>query len=132
VPSVECSLKQVLSLPHREKLIPLVYFRPLLMASKAYSKADKKGEYSLSDRKNFSYKVLFDEKGIMRIYNPKPVDMVYEIEKFSGFSAAGIDLIASGQKEEKAVFERLEAKMNGKKIEKSADFTRGHYEKEVC
>ena len=134
IPSVEQSLSQLNNSSLKEKLIPLVYFYPLLMTSKAYSKSGeiKEGEHKLVDRKGFEYKVTFDSSGLLRIYNPDPVDMLYEIDKFSDFFYVGIDLRAVPEQNALFAIEYFSSKLEGRKMPKKfSAFTRGHYEKEL-
>ncbi|MGI6589893.1 MAG: U32 family peptidase [Candidatus Iainarchaeum sp.] len=132
IPSIELSLKEINSLPYKEKLIPLIYFYPLLMTSKAYAKNDSfgKSDFLLKDRKEFIYQVK-NENNLMKIYNPLPVDMAYELEKFDNYNTLGIDFKATTNEEIKEFLNFLEAKILGKKISKTSKFTRGHYEKPV-
>ncbi|MFH1256238.1 MAG: U32 family peptidase [Candidatus Diapherotrites archaeon] len=132
VPSVELSIRQLNEMPFRERLVPLVFFYPCLMVSRAYAKEKMQKEYELSDRKDFRYKVFFDEQGIMRIFNPLPVDMLFELEKFSGFGMVALDFTATEKAEAMDALEFLAEKRKGKKpLKKFAKFTRGHYAEEV-
>jgi len=134
IPSIECSFTQVSEMNFSGKLVPLVFFYPLLMTSKAYSRnpAVKTGNYLLVDRKKFEYKVKLDENKLLRIYNPVPVDMLFELEKFYGFELAGIDLISMNEKESLHAIKFAMEKLLGKNpAKKFASFTRGHYEKEL-
>ena len=132
VPSVECSLKQLEEMGFLEKLAPLVFLYPALMTSKAYAEAGFK-EGTLKDRKGFEYKVAVDEKGILRLYNPMPVDMLFELEKFSGFGAIALDFTATSKDEATQALRYLEEKKQGKQPKKEfSKFTRGHYDREVC
>jgi hypothetical protein len=132
VPSVECTLKQLKEFGRRGRLAPLVFFYPALMTSKAYAKSDCRGEHILIDRKGFKYKVLFDEDRIVRIYNPVPVDMLFELEKFSEFEAIALDFAATERAEALQALGYLAEKIAGKNPQKKfAKFTRGHYDNEV-
>ncbi|MFA6065519.1 MAG: DUF3656 domain-containing protein [archaeon] len=134
IPSVEQSLAQLTTSTFKENLIPLAFFYPLLMTSKAYSKSGviSEGEHLLVDRKGFEYKVTFDSTGLLRIFNPVPVDMLYELDKFSDFFCVGIDLRATNEKDSLFAIEYVSLKMQGKSMHKKfASFTRGHYEKEL-
>ncbi len=132
VPSVELSLEEIFELSFREKLLPLVYFYPLLMTSKAYANSAslKEGVHTLKDRKDFEYKTVFS-RGLFRLYNPVPVDMLFELENFSVFNAIGIDLNATSAKEALDTINYAAEKAIGKKAKKTSKFTRGHYEKPV-
>lgn len=132
IPSIELSLNEINSLPFKEKLIPLIYFYPLLMTSKAYEKNDSIGrnDFLLKDRKEFVYQVKNENK-LLKIYNPLPVDMAYELEKFNSFNIIGIDFKATTSEEIREFLNYLEAKINNTKITKKSKFTRGHYEKPV-
>ncbi|MCX6800571.1 MAG: DUF3656 domain-containing protein [Candidatus Diapherotrites archaeon] len=130
VPSVELSLKEIENLAFGEKLAPLVFFYPVLMTSKAYSKQEKmrEKEWSLEDRKKFEYKISFDREGILRIYNPMPVDMIFELEKFSRFDSIALDFTETKKEEAAQILAYLEEKLAGKNPQKKyAKFTRGHY-----
>lgn len=134
VPSVELSLEEIEKLAHLEKIAPLVFFYPALMTSKSYStQAKALGKNCvLEDRKDFKYKFKFDEKGILRIYNPVPVDMLFEFEKFEKFSAIGIDLTATEKEEALQVIDYLTKTLAGENPQKKyAKFTRGHYLKGI-
>jgi hypothetical protein len=136
VPSVECSMNQLKALAKRKHLAPLVFFYPVLMTSKAYSRSEaidwkKKKEWKLVDRKNFEYRVIFDDNGLMRLYNPLPVDMLFELQKFRGFGMIGIDLISVRKEEALLSLDYAKKKARGAEAKKTAKFTRGHYEKEV-
>lgn len=132
VPSIELSLNEINSLPFREKIIPLIFFYPLLMTSKAYEKNDsiKKEDFLLKDRKEFIYQVK-NENNLLKIYNPLPVDMAYELEKFNHFQKLGIDFKATTKEEIKEFLNFLDSKINNIKMIKKSKFTRGHYEKPV-
>ena len=134
IPSVEQSLSQLNNSALKEKLLPLIYFYPLLMTSKAYSKTGtiKEGEHLLVDRKGFEYKVIFGSDGLLRIFNPVPVDMLYEIDKLSDFFCVGIDLRATPRDNALYSIQYMASKLEGTKLPKKfAAFTRGHYEKEL-
>jgi len=136
VPSVECSLAQLKVMAKRKHLAPLVFFYPVLMTSKAYTRSEaidwkKKKEWKLVDRKGFEYRVIFDESGVMRLYNPLPVDMLFELEKFKGFGMIGIDLISAKKEEVLLSLDYAKKKARGAQAKKVSKFTRGHYEKEV-
>ncbi|MFH1586768.1 MAG: U32 family peptidase [Candidatus Diapherotrites archaeon] len=132
VPSVELSLKQLNEFAHRDRLVPLVFFYPVLMTSRAYAKEKMQKEYEMEDRKGFRYRVLFDRGGIMRIFNPLPVDMLFELESFSGFGMVGLDFTAATKEVAAQALEFLSAKRQGKKaLKKFAKFTRGHYPAEI-
>jgi len=134
VPSVECSFSQINQMSPAEKLLPLVYFYPLLMTSRAYSKDPKikAGEYALIDRKGFEYKALFDSEKILRLYNPVPVEMLFELGRFSKFASVGLDFCAMDEKQafQAIIFalDRIKGRAGKKKF---ASFTRGHYDKEL-
>ncbi|MBT7241128.1 MAG: U32 family peptidase, partial [Candidatus Diapherotrites archaeon] len=132
VPSVELSLGEILALSEQNKVIALVFFYPLLMTSKAYAKKNvfKKNKFILKDKKKFEYRIRF-EKGIMKLYNPAPVDMLYELEKFNKFGSIGIDLKETHTKEAIALLKFYIDKINKKNPSKKSKFTRGHYDKAV-
>jgi putative protease len=133
IPSVECSFNQLEKM-QTGKLVPMVFFYPLLMTSKAYSKSGeiKQEEYVLVDRKDFEYRARFDKDKILRLYNPVHVDMLFELERFSSFGLVGIDFAAFEEKETLMAIEFALDKINGRHAKKKfASFTRGHYEKEL-
>ncbi len=134
IPSVECSLRQIRAMPFKEKLAPLVFFYPLLMTSRAYSKSAelKSKEYTLIDRMGFRYKVLLDERRLLRVYNPVPLDMLPELEKLAGVGYLGIDLKAVTPAEAETALVFASAKIKGVEHKRVFEkFTRGHYEKDV-
>jgi hypothetical protein len=134
VPSVECSFDQIDKLDNSANLVPLIFFYPLLMTSKAYSKNPQitQKEYVLVDRKGFEYRARFDEDKILRLYNPVHVDMLFELERFSKFGLVGIDFSAFEEKDTKLAIEFAIDKINGRHAKKKfSTFTRGHYDKEL-
>ncbi|MCX6799133.1 MAG: U32 family peptidase [Candidatus Diapherotrites archaeon] len=148
IPSVECSLKQLKEMAFGERLAPLVFFYPVLMTSKAYAKQISQGfcaeaqkayakspdfkDCTLKDRKGFEYNAVLDGKGILRLYNPMPVDMLFELEKFSGFGAIALDFTATSKDEATQALRYLEEKKRGGAPKKEfSKFTRGHYDREV-
>ncbi|MFA5931028.1 MAG: U32 family peptidase [archaeon] len=134
VPSVECSFLQIHNLKNTSKLVPIVFFYPLLMTSKAYTKNGeiKQKDYVLVDRKGFEYRARFDEDKILRLYNPVHVDMLFELQRFSKYGLVGIDFSAFEDREVLMAIEFAIDKINGRNAKKKfASFTRGHYEKEL-
>ncbi|MFA4855974.1 MAG: U32 family peptidase, partial [archaeon] len=132
VPSVECSLLQLQEMDFAEKLVPLVFFYPALMTSRAYARAGLCREGILGDRKGFSYTTRFDEKGIFRVFNPVPVDMLFELERFAGFEKVALDFTAATREEALQALQYLGEKRLGKRPKKKfSKFTRGHYDQEV-
>jgi hypothetical protein len=130
IPSIELSLEEIHMLSPREKIIPLIYFYPLLMTSRAYQQSnlfERNQKFNITDRKDFVYQAEVDNDKILRIYNPLPVDMLFEIEKFDSFGAICID-ITQGKSPE-AILEYALSRMRGEKPDKKSKFTRGHYEK---
>ena len=89
-----------------------------------------KNRFTLVDRKEFDYRVRF-EAGLMKIYNPKPVDMLYELEQFNRFVSIAIDLKETHTKEAIALLRFYVDKINQRKPTKKSKFTRGHYDKAV-
>ena len=132
VPSIELSLEEILILDNRDKLLLLAFFYPVLMTSRAYSEKNifEKNKFTLIDRKDYEYRVRFDNK-LMKIYNPMPVDMLYEIEKFNRFATIGIDLKETHTKEAIAILKFYVDKINKRDPSKKSKFTRGHYSKAV-
>jgi len=132
IPSVELSLGEMLALSQHSKIIAPVFYYPLLMTSKAYAKKNifKKNSFTLVDRKEFDYRVRF-EAGLMKIYNPKPVDMLYELEQFNRFASIAIDLKETHTKEAIAILRFYVDKINQRNPSKKSKFTRGHYDKAV-
>ncbi|MEK6959479.1 MAG: U32 family peptidase [archaeon] len=133
IPSVELSLEELKKLSLRELLIPLIYFYPLLMTSRAYVKNNpfNKGLHELEDRKGFKYHTTIDEHGLLRVYNPVPVDMAFEMEKFSDFLMLGVDVCSSNEAESITTIEFASNKLGGKGASKSSKFTRGHFDKPI-
>ena len=129
-PSVELSLSQLSAMTSKGKLLPLIFFYPLLMTSRAYSKSfSLKGKsYTMTDRMGYKYFVTLDDRRLMRIYNPVPVDMIPELDKFLGFGLIGIDLSATSPGEATGALKRLN--MHSQERVPS-HFTRGHYAKDV-
>jgi len=132
LPSAELSIGEILALSQHQKIIAPVFYYPLLMTSKAYAKKNifGKNKFILVDRKEFEYRTRF-ENGLMKIYNPKPVDMLYELENFNRFVSIGIDLKETNTKEAIAVLKFYIDKINQRKPTKKSKFTRGHYDKAV-
>ena len=132
IPSIELSLGEMLALSQHSKIIVPVFYYPLLITSKAYAKKNifKKNSFTLVDRKEFDYRVRF-EAGLMKIYNPKPVDMLYELEQFNRFASIAIDLKETHTKEAIALLRFYVDKINQRKPTKKSKFTRGHYDKAV-
>jgi hypothetical protein len=61
-----------------------------------------------------------------------PVDMLFELEKFSGFGTIALDFTATSKEEAKQALRYLEEKKRGGTPKKEfAKFTRGHYDREV-
>lgn len=134
IPSIECSLRELSSNRYGGRLMPLVFFYPLFMTSRAYQKSTalQKKEYVLADRKGFRYKARFDDRRMLRIYNPVPLDMVQEMEKLSGYPSVAIDLTAASQDESLTALENYFKKVTGQKVvRKENTFTKGHYERDV-
>ena len=132
IPSIELSLEEIHKISNRDKLIVPVFFYPLLMTSKAYEQENifKKNKINLTDRKDYRYRVRFENK-LMKIYNPVPVDMLYELEKFNKFKNIAIDLKETNTAEAIAILKFYVDKINGKKPYKKSKFTRGHFDKAV-
>lgn len=128
IPSIELSLDEIKKLTHREKIITLLFFYPLLMTSKAYDKKNifEKNKFLLTDRKDFEYRARF-ENNLFKLYNPLPVDMLFEIETFSDFNNWGIDLKETTIDEAINVLKYYLGKINHEKPTKKSKFTRGHY-----
>jgi hypothetical protein len=132
VPSVECSLKQIVEMGFAEKIVPLVFFYPALVTSGAYSRAGLCREGILGDRKGFIYTTRFGEKGVFRVFNPVPVDMLFELELFAGFKKVALDFNAATREEAMQAMQYLKEKHSGKNPKKKfSKFTRGHYGQEV-
>ncbi|MDO8647756.1 MAG: U32 family peptidase [Candidatus Diapherotrites archaeon] len=132
IPSSECSLQQLEMISEKQKIMPLVFQYPLLMTSKAFAKNRKPGRLDLKDRKGFAYRAVVEQNGLFRIYNPVPLSMIFEVEKFGEFSAIGLDFREAGVKEAKESLEFLREKLAGKSPRKEfAKFTRGHYFNEL-
>ena len=134
IPSIECSLRQIRAMPFKEKLAPLAFFYPLLMTSRAYSKSVvlKSKEYVLIDRMGFKYKVFLDERRLLRVYNPVPLDMLPELGKLGGFGHVSIDLKAVNPQEAATALDFASAKARGVEQKRAFEkFTRGHYERDV-
>jgi len=129
IPSIELSLKEIQELENNAALIPLVFFYPVLMVSKAYAKSSilEEGNHLLKDRKNFLYKLTIDNNRIAKLYNPVPVDMLFEIEKFSEFNKIGLDLTSLSDEEAIKVLDYAIGKKTQGTPKKTAKFTRGHY-----
>lgn len=128
IPSIELSLDEIKKLTHREKIITLLFFYPLLMTSKAYDKKNifNKNKFHLTDRKDFEYRIRF-ENNLFKMYNPLPVDMLFEIENFSEFNNWGIDLKETNIDEAINVLKYYLGKINNQNPTKKSKFTRGHY-----
>jgi putative protease len=132
VPSVECSLKQLQEMNFSGRVVPLVFFYPVLMVSRAYANEGICREGILGDRKGFTYRTRFDEKGIFRIFNPMPVDMLFELDRFAGFRTVALDFNAATQEEAvQAMQYRGEKRLGKRPVKKFSKFTRGHYGQEV-
>ncbi len=132
IPSIELSLEELKRMNNRDKLILLTFYYPVLMTSKAYEQKNifGKNKMTLLDRKDYEYRVRFENK-LMKIYNPMPVDMLYELEKFNCFENIGIDLKETHTPEAIALLRFYVDKINGKNPSKKSKFTRGHYDNPV-
>jgi hypothetical protein len=114
------------------RVVPLVFFYPVLMVSRAYANEGICREGILGDRKGFTYRTRFDEKGIFRIFNPMPVDMLFELDRFAGFRTVALDFNAATQEEAvQAMQYRGEKRLGKRPVKKFSKFTRGHYGQEV-
>jgi len=132
IPSPECSMAQLEAMQERQRLAPLAFYYPLLMTSKAFAKSSRKGNFRLKDRKGYNYNATIDSNGIFRLYNPMPVNMLFELEKLSEFQMLCLDFRETALGEARQEIEFLKEKLAGKSPKKEfAKFTRGHYFSEL-
>jgi len=88
----------------------------------------------LTDRMGYKYKVTLDDKRILRLYNPLPVDMLPELGKLSDFALFGVDLRAVEKSDARKILENLQKLKNPENKNPGRifkNFTRGHYERDV-
>jgi U32 family peptidase len=132
VPSIELSFTELSRLAHQDKIIALLFYYPLLMTSRAYAEDNifKKTKFTLIDRKEFEYKVRISN-GLFKLYNPLPVDMLYELNRFTRFASRAIDLKESSLEEAIKVLKYYVARNNKQDLSKKSKFTRGHYNNPV-
>jgi U32 family peptidase len=132
VPSIELSLEEISKINNRDKLILLAFYYPVLMTSRAYEEKNifGKNKMTLLDRKDYEYRVRFENK-LMKIYNPMPVDMLYELERLNQYQNIGIDLKETHTPEAIALLKFYVDKINKRNPSKKSKFTRGHYDKAV-
>ncbi|MDD3159901.1 MAG: DUF3656 domain-containing protein [Candidatus ainarchaeum sp.] len=132
IPSVELTMEEIMQLSPRKDLAALVFYYPLLMTSKAYALKNifGKTKFIMRDRKDYDYRIRMENK-LLKLYNPHPVDMLYEIEKFSKFNSVIIDLKETNTPEAIMILKYYLDKIDGKNPKKKSKFTRGHYDKPV-
>jgi putative protease len=132
VPSIELSLDELEFLAKNSSvpLLPIAFFYPQLLISRAYS-SSKKGSFVLSDRKNFVYNAHLSKDGLVRVYNPVPVDMLFELNRLLHFEKIILDFSACEEKEILEVLDYAKKMAKGLKAKKESKFTRGHYDRPV-
>jgi U32 family peptidase len=131
VPSTELSFNEIKKLEHQDKLIILLFYYPLLMTSRAYEdNIFKKTKFTLIDRKDYEYKTRINNN-LLKIYNPLPVDMLFELKRFDNFSSLAIDLKEASLEEAINLLKYYVNKKNNQNPSKKSKFTRGHYDKPI-